>query len=117
MYSDVLVPFFRVHMEPLQPFDFVDPGSRVPDPNNNPLSELLDHPDVIIEDLTPAAGSIISGIQLSQLTDVQKDQLAVFVARRKVVAFKNQDWADEKDLDKVRDYGKHFGRLHVHVSY
>ncbi|KAH8917930.1 TauD-domain-containing protein [Atractiella rhizophila] len=112
------LPVFDTSAEPLpplEPFEFVDPGTRVSDPNNNPLSNLLG-PNVKVTDLTPTIGSVIEGIQLSQLNDAQKDELAVLVARRKVVAFKEQDWADEKDLDKIKDYGRYYGRLHIHPT-
>ena len=45
-------------------------------------------------DLTPTIGSEVLGIQLSTLSTKGKDQLALLVAQRKVVVFKDQDFAD-----------------------
>lgn len=42
-------------------------------------------------DLTPNIGTEIHGIQLSQLTDQQKNDLGLLIAERGVVFFRNQD--------------------------
>jgi sulfonate dioxygenase len=38
-----------------------------------------------VDNLTPTIGSEVHGVQLSQLTKEGKDQLALYVAQRKVV--------------------------------
>ncbi|ORY60844.1 uncharacterized protein BCR38DRAFT_467821 [Pseudomassariella vexata] len=48
-----------------------------------------------ITHITPGLGSYISGIQLNQLSDVAKDELAHLIAQRKVLAFENQDLIDD----------------------
>jgi len=103
-----------VHFPPLTPFDHTDPGSRVEDPLNNPLKELLGDASSVL-DLTPTIGSEIKGVQLTNLSDKGKDELAALVARRKVVVFRDQDFAD-LPLESIREYGKHFGRLHIHPT-
>jgi taurine dioxygenase/sulfonate dioxygenase len=65
--------------------------------------------------LTPSIGSEVTGIQLSSLTSAGKDQLALLVAQRKVVAFRDQDLAD-KPLQEALDFGAHFGRHHIHPT-
>jgi sulfonate dioxygenase len=70
---------------------------------------------VQIEDMTPATGSAIKGVQLSQLSAKGKDQLALLVARRKVVVFRDQDFAD-LPIDKALDWGGYFGRHHIHPT-
>jgi alpha-ketoglutarate-dependent taurine dioxygenase len=56
-------------------------------------------PDLLIEGskirkLTPSTGSEVTGVQISKLSNAGKDQLALLVAQRKVVAFRDQDFAD-----------------------
>ncbi|QUC17250.1 uncharacterized protein UV8b_01491 [Ustilaginoidea virens] len=68
-----------------------------------------------VSHLTPTIGSEVSGIQLSSLTAAGKDELAHFVAKRKVVAFRNQDFADLPIQDALR-FGSYFGRHHIHPT-
>ena len=63
----------------------------------------------------PKFGSEIDGVQLSQLNDKGKDELALFLAQRKVLLFNEQDFADKGPGFAV-EFGKYFGRLHVHPS-
>lgn len=71
--------------------------------------------DVSVTHLTPTIGSEISGVQLSSLSSAGKDELAHFVAKRKVVAFRNQDFAD-LSIEQVLQYGSYFGRHHIHPT-
>lgn len=54
-------------------------------------------------------------MQLSKLSDAGKDQLARYVAQRKVVAFRGQDFADLPIKDAL-EYGEYFGRHHIHPT-
>ena len=67
------------------------------------------------EELTPSTGSVFSGIQLSTLTDQGKDQLALLAAQRKVLVFRDQDFADLPIEDAIK-YGSYFGRHHIHPT-
>lgn len=66
-------------------------------------------------DLTPTIGTEVEGVQLSSLSNAGKDQLARFVAERRVVAFRNQDFAD-LPIEKALEYGGYFGRHHIHPT-
>lgn len=101
----------NLNYEPLEEFEHKDPGLRA-DPE---LSNLFKGDDVITSDITPKFGSEVKGVQLSKLDDKGKDELALYVAQRGVVAFREQDFA-ELDIKDAVDYGRHFGRLHVHPS-
>lgn len=68
---------------PLEPFTHVDHGKDA-DPS---FKDLLTEGSKI-QKLTPTIGSEVTGVQLSKLTAAGKDQLALLVAQRKVVAFK-----------------------------
>ncbi|KAE8370181.1 alpha-ketoglutarate-dependent taurine dioxygenase [Aspergillus caelatus] len=95
---------------PLEPFDYYEHGKDA-DPS---FPDLLTE-DAQVEDLTPKFGSEVRGIQLSKLTNEGKDQLALFVAQRKVVAFRNQDFAQMR-IDEALNYGGYFGRHLVHPT-
>ncbi|KAJ3887273.1 alpha-ketoglutarate-dependent sulfonate dioxygenase [Lentinula edodes] len=61
---------------------------------------------------TPVIGTEISGIDLRQLSDSQKDELALLVAERGVVFFRDQEINIQEQLDLAR----HFGPLHKHAT-
>ena len=65
--------------------------------------------------LTPRIGTEISGLQLSSLNDVQKNELALLLAKRGVVVFRDQDFKDI-GAERQRAFGEYFGKLHVHVG-
>jgi sulfonate dioxygenase len=57
--------------------------------------------------LTPNIGTEVHGIQLNKLTETQKDDLALLVAERGVVFFRDQDI----DIYEARELVKHYGPL------
>lgn len=67
------------------------------------------------EDLTANIGTVLSGLQLSQLSDAGKDQLALFAAQRNVVVFRDQDFGD-LPIEKAKEIGGYFGRHHIHPA-
>jgi sulfonate dioxygenase len=95
---------------PLETFTHVEHGRDA-----DPALPVFYNDRVQIEDMTPATGSAIKGVQLSQLSAKGKDQLALLVARRKVVIFRDQDFAD-LPIDKALDWGGYFGRHHIHPT-
>ncbi|MCJ1308597.1 hypothetical protein MMC25_002250 [Agyrium rufum] len=95
---------------PLEPFTHIEHGLKA----DKSFSELL-APGVEKDDITPTIGSEVKGVQLSKLSPAGKDQLALLVAQRKVVAFRDQDFAD-LPIQEALDYGAYFGRHHCHVS-
>lgn len=98
--------------DPIQPFDFIDRGSKA----DKAKPYLLDtkDPNVQVTKLTPRIGTEIRGLQLSQLTDTQKDELALLIAERGVVVFREQDFKDI-GVTKQKEFGQYFGPLHIHV--
>lgn len=58
---------------------------------------------------------MLSGVQLSQLSDAGKDQLALFAAQRNVVVFRDQDFGD-LPIEKAKEIGGYFGRHHIHPT-
>ncbi|KAK6459594.1 uncharacterized protein RJT20DRAFT_149008 [Scheffersomyces xylosifermentans] len=62
--------------------------------------------------LTKHIGTEIVGLQLSELTDKQKDELALLIAERVVVFFRDQDLSPQKQLE----LGHYWGRVEVHAQ-
>lgn len=65
-----------------------------------------------VNDLTAHIGTEIVGLQLADLNDKQKDELALLVAERVVVFFKDQDLSPQKQLE----LGKYWGQVEVHAK-
>jgi len=95
---------------PLQPFPHYDHGQDA----DASYPELLAE-GVTTNHLTPTIGTEVKGVQLSSLTDAGKDQLARYVAERKVVAFRDQDFADLSIPDALK-FGGYFGQHHIHPT-
>ncbi|KAK7518525.1 uncharacterized protein IWZ02DRAFT_489369 [Phyllosticta citriasiana] len=94
---------------PLQPFEHYEHGKDA-DPTFPHLFANGTH-----RPLAPKIGSEVKGVQLSKLSDKGKDELALFIAQRKVAVFRDQDLAD-LPIQEALDFGGYFGRHHIHVS-
>ncbi|KAK9369791.1 hypothetical protein V1509DRAFT_657594 [Lipomyces kononenkoae] len=101
------------HYEPLTEFEFSDPGLRANPSLPNLFSKV--NTDLKVKSLTPKFGTEVRGLQLSELTSEGKDELALFVAQRGVVVFREQDLKD-KPIDWLLAYSSHFGRNHIHPT-
>lgn len=109
-YKNYLPTWGTNQYPPLEPFEHRDHGLDA-DPT---YPELLAS-GVTTNDLTPTIGTEVKGVQISKLSNAGKDQLARFVAERKVVAFRDQDFAD-LPINEALDFGRYFGRLHIHPT-
>ncbi|KAF2130740.1 TauD-domain-containing protein [Dothidotthia symphoricarpi CBS 119687] len=99
----------KVKYAPLEPFEHYEHGKDADPAFPNLLK------DAKVADLTANIGAEVTGVQLSKLTDAGKDELALFVAQKKVVAFRDQDFADLAIKDAL-DIGGYFGRHHIHPT-
>lgn len=90
--------------KPMPPFNFTDPGVRA-DPSKRNL--LL--PGVITTPISPKMGTEVTGLQLSSLSSQQRDELALLVSERKVVMFRDQDFADIGPAQQ-QQFANHFGK-------
>ncbi|TFK18907.1 taurine catabolism dioxygenase [Coprinopsis marcescibilis] len=88
--------------------DHVDPGLRA-----DPAKPNLLTPSTTLRHLSPYLGTEVHGVQLSQLSNAGLDELALFVALRKVVAFRDQN-LKELSPEKQLEWSSYFGRSHVH---
>jgi hypothetical protein len=64
-----------------------------------------------VKDLTVHIGTEIVGLQIKDLTDQQKDELALLIAERSVVFFRDQDLSPQEQ----RDLGEYYGEVEIHV--
>lgn len=104
-YPEYLPTWDKIWFDPLPPFDYEDPALRVKDKSKPNL--LM--PGVKISHIQPHLGSIVEGVQLSQLSDAAKDELALLIAERKVVAFPDQDLIDMGPA-RQQEFMRHFGK-------
>ncbi|KAI0707254.1 TauD-domain-containing protein [Earliella scabrosa] len=106
-YAKYKPHFPNVKWEPLTEFPVTD-RAQFADPEKKALLSAASQ----VTHLTPAIGTELSGIDLRQLTDAQKDELALLVAERGVVFFRDQEITIEEQLELAR----HFGTLHKHAT-
>ncbi|KAA8575270.1 hypothetical protein MFRU_002g01940 [Monilinia fructicola] len=92
------------------PREHHDAGSRA-DKSKKNLFEAIKKNNGKVVDLTKNIGTEISGIRLDELTDEQKDEVALLVAERSVVFFRGQDGLSPK---VQRDLGVWWGEVEVH---
>lgn len=94
-----------------EPFKHVDRGFF----GDSNFKSLRDVEGVTWKQVSPKLGVEIDGIQLSTLTNQQKDDLALLVEQHGVVAFRNQDFKNQS-FDDIKKWGTYFGPLHVHPT-
>ena len=100
---------------PLEPYEHQDPGHKADTSYPDLFPSTSIGSGTQVTHLTPTIGTQVRGVQLTSLSDAGKAQLAHLVATRKVVAFRDQDFADLPIKDAL-DYGRFFGRLHIHPT-
>lgn len=64
-------------------------------------------------DLSPNFGTEIDGLQLSELDDAGKNDLALLIEKRGLLVFRNQNLRD-KSPKFLKEFGEYFGPLHIH---
>lgn len=107
-YEDLLPRFPKITWPALTEIPYEDKG-LLGDPSfKNLLSSSTD-----VFDYNPKIGTEVHGVDLANLTDAQKNDLARLIATRGVVFFRNQK---NFDIEKQRELGKYFGQLHKHAT-
>ncbi|KAJ5642968.1 Alpha-ketoglutarate-dependent sulfonate dioxygenase [Penicillium longicatenatum] len=104
-YPEYLPTWDPMWFDPLPEHDYADPALRVKDHSKPNLLT----PNVKVNHIQPAIGSVVEGIQLNKLTNVQKDELALLISERKVLAFPDQDLIDAGPAEQeafMRYFGK-----------
>ncbi|KAJ7200356.1 hypothetical protein GGX14DRAFT_325136, partial [Mycena pura] len=75
-----------VWFDPLPEFDFTDPALRADKRKPHLLT-----PATVMENITPKMGTILRGVNLAYLSDEAKNELALLISERKIVALPKQD--------------------------
>ncbi|KAL2811693.1 hypothetical protein BJX63DRAFT_272063 [Aspergillus granulosus] len=104
-YPAYLPTWDKLWFDPLPPFEYNDPALRVKDKSKPNLLT----PNAKVTEIQPQMGTVIEGVQLSQLSAAAKDELALLVSERKVVAFPNQDLIDAGPAAQAEFMG-YFGK-------
>ncbi|CRG83907.1 hypothetical protein PISL3812_01263 [Talaromyces islandicus] len=107
-YEGLLPSFPDLHWDPIGDVPYQEKG-LLGDPDfKNLLNAATD-----VFDYTPKIGTEIHGVDLANLTDAQKNDLARLIAVRGVVFFRKQD---NLDINAQRELGRYFGSLHKHAT-
>ncbi|KAF8150691.1 alpha-ketoglutarate-dependent sulfonate dioxygenase [Crassisporium funariophilum] len=106
-YAEFRPAYPDVSWKPLGEVEVVDRGLFA-----DPSKASLFGAAAKVTHLTPVIGTEILGVDLRQLSDKQKDELALLVAERGVVFFRDQ----ELDIHEQLDLARHFGPLHKHAT-
>jgi len=112
-YAHLLPTFDSIRYPPLTPFRHEDPGHRALS-HQDPVSFLRNASRA--QEITPSFGSEVDGVNLAKLSSDERDQLALFVARRGLVVFRNQEEFINSESNSYLEWGRHFGRLHIHPT-
>ncbi|CAN6620628.1 alpha-ketoglutarate-dependent sulfonate dioxygenase [Trichomonascus vanleenenianus] len=107
-FDDLTPAFPDIKYPPLEKFEYKDKALDA-DPNYPNLFAAASK----VVHLTQLIGTELHGINLAELTDAQKDELALLTAHRGVVFFRDQK---DLDIDKQLDLGRYWGKLHVHAT-
>jgi sulfonate dioxygenase len=84
-YAHLLPTFTPSSYPPLTPFEHVDPGHRALS-HSDPTAFLASATSVA--DITPTLGTEVRGVNLTRLSSDERDELALFVARRGLAVFR-----------------------------
>ncbi|KAI0060154.1 alpha-ketoglutarate-dependent taurine dioxygenase [Artomyces pyxidatus] len=95
---------------PTEIFEHTDPGLRA-----NPAKPHLLADGVQRKDLSPYIGTELKNVQLSQLSKEGLDEVALFVAERKLVVLRDQDFKDI-GADRQIEIARYFGPIQRHPT-
>lgn len=68
-----------------------------------------------VKELTANIGAEVTGVELSKLNRAGQDELALFVAQHKVVAFRAQGFA-ALPIQEALDFAEYYGPSHIHQT-
>ncbi|KAF7903513.1 uncharacterized protein EAF01_006562 [Botrytis porri] len=107
-YDDLRPSFPDKKWPALEEVPYTDKGLLGSDTFKDLLSTTTD-----VFDYVPKIGTEIHGIDLANLTDAAKNDLARLISIRRVVFFRNQK---NFDIEAQRKLGSYFGTLHKHAT-
>lgn len=104
-YPSYLPTFDPIWFSPLPEFPFDDPALRA----NEAMNSLLT-PSTTTSSITPRMGTVLSGVQLAELSDAAKDELALLVSKRKIVVFPEQKAFLDIGPERQQAFMEYFGK-------
>ncbi|KAJ5584875.1 uncharacterized protein N7459_004675 [Penicillium hispanicum] len=107
-HEDLLPSFPDIHWGPIEHIPYEDRALHGDPKFRNLLQDATG-----VFDFNPKIGTEVEGVDLANLTDAQRDDLARLVAYRGVVFFRNQK---NFGIEAQRALGRHFGKLHKHAT-
>lgn len=107
-YEDLRPSFPDVKWPDLVEIPYSDKG-LLGDPSFSNLKAIATD----IFDYNPKVGTEVHGVDLANLTDAQKNDIALLIATRGVVFFRDQK---NFTIDSQRELGAYFGKLHKHAT-
>lgn len=110
-YPAIPPPFYLQDLDEVarnKPREFIDAGTRA-----DPEKKALFGAATKVIQCTNHIGTEIVGLQLKDLTDKQKDELALLIAERGVVFFRDQDLSPQAQVA----LGQYWGELYVRIIY
>lgn len=107
-YESLRPTFPDIKWEPLTEFEYKDKALGA-DPEYKSLFAACDE----VIHVTPRIGTELVGLKLGELTDQQKDELALLTAYRGVVFLRGQR---DFDIKQQLALGRYWGKLHKHAT-
>ncbi|WVQ80176.1 hypothetical protein IAT38_002281 [Cryptococcus sp. DSM 104549] len=105
----------RTHSDPPLPYYDIKDRGHFADPNAARLRAFVEARGGKVKDQLVAIGTVIEGdVKLEDLGEAERDDLALLVAQRGVVFFRNQHTLT---IEKQREICAHWGPLHKHATY
>ncbi|CAI6273617.1 unnamed protein product [Periconia digitata] len=107
-YEHLRTRFPEIVWDPLEEVPYHDKGLLGDPTFKNLLSSATD-----VFDYNPKIGTEVTGVDLANLTDAAKNDLARLIATRGVVFFRDQK---NLGIQEQRALGEYFGELHKHAT-
>ena len=104
-YPDYLPQFDDIWFDKLPEFEYHDPALRADKKKPNLLTS-----GVTFRHITPKMGTVLFGVKLKELSDAGKDELALLISERKVVAFREQKEFLQAGPQFQQDFMTYFGK-------
>ncbi|MCJ1285742.1 hypothetical protein MMC26_005083 [Xylographa opegraphella] len=104
-YPGYLPQFDDIWFDKLPEFEYQDPALRADKRKPNLLT-----PGVTLRHITPRMGTVLFGLKLKELSDAGKDELALLISERKIVAFREQKEFLQAGPQFQQEFMAHFGK-------
>lgn len=110
-YNFLRPAYPKLDWAPLETFEVIPDKAHLADIKNNFASLFRDATSVT--HINSKIGTEVTGVDLSNLDDEQKNELALLLATRVAVIFRDQK---NLDIHKQLELGRYYGTLHKHAT-